>query len=278
MRPPRRAAEAHTEAFIEVVRAAQKKGITLEQLGRAIGLDSKDLTSAMSKKVDAANFTEIQRKDALDYIYDTRKAFSETWRQDIKEFQDVLYFSLIDFFNVHETSRDNARTAFSGTYELWRHSIEDNPNYIHGKISFHADEKTDALRVEMTQRRQPSEGVRGGIETFSGYMVRVANVYMIILRDCGNNDPRITLLPYTREEPVDIASAQLSPGKVVTRVVEADGFVLGKDGGRLYFSPLFLSLVDDAQGLQALDAALDVTNKVADSVKRRLEKYPFLVM
>jgi hypothetical protein len=280
MRPTRKQAEASMDDFVEVIRAAlnSKTKVTLEQVGKYIGLQGSNITSTMSNKLADKNFDDIQRADALRYIYDERKIFSAHWRDDIKQFDHALYFALVNFFDLHETSRDNVRGALAGTFELWRHSVEDDTEFVHGKIAFSADTETgEALCVEMTQKRHDKAGVRGGVEKFSGYLIRVAEVYLMILGENSTHHPRITIFPWPREETYEYEKNGVT--LVGTRIAELDGFALGRDGPKIFFSPVFLSRVDEDKVL-ALDNTLDVIEQtvVPPTIVRRLAKFPFLTL
>lgn len=282
MRPTRKQAENDIDAFIEVIQAAlQTRRMTQEQLGSEIGLsgEKKNIASTMSNKIAAKQFSDAQMADACRYIFDERKLFSEEWRDDIKKFDHALYFALLNFFKINETSRDNARSALTGTFELWRHSVEDETEFVHGKVAFSPDEKIgDALCASMTQRRRPRPSVRGGTEKFSGYLVRVAEVYLMILGENETHHPRITIFPSPREETFEYEDKNKKK-KIGTRIAELDGFALGRDGPKIFFAPVFLSRINDDE-IKALDDALDVIPEkdVPPSIVRRLRRAPFLTL
>ena len=52
---------------------------------------------------------------------------------------------------------------------------------------------------------------------------------------------------------------------------------MGKDGGEYFFSPVYVSLVDNKEQLEALDRALDVQMDIPERVLKRLKKYPRVV-
>ena len=146
-RPSRSAAERNVEDFYAILHEAMslKKGkLTLQRLGDELGNFDK---STISKKVANKSFTPEERKDILHYIYHVARIFSDEWRKEAKAFPHFFYFALLEFFNVHETSRDNLRNEIGDTYELWRYSVENEGEYVHGKLTFSLDRDTEALRV-----------------------------------------------------------------------------------------------------------------------------------
>src|SRR5262249_22809644 len=151
-------------------------------------------------------------------------------RDRLLEVEDALYFSFLNFFRTRETSQDNARASIVGTYKLWRFSVEHENEYVFGKLEFAENPRTRAVCAHMTQPKRAIDGTRETVERFSGYFFRVANMYLMVLRDLLNNDVRATLFPRYKVDLIgtDVNKNSIFHGKH-THVVHLDGFGLGID-------------------------------------------------
>lgn len=87
-------------------------------------------------------------------------------------------------------------------------------------------------------------------------------MYFILFHNEKTNDLRTTLLPTFK---VDDIRTEHNKNSVYAgshrHAVYLDGFGLGIDGARGFFSPVHLSLVDDVTELDRLDKQLDVVRE-----------------
>jgi hypothetical protein len=277
-RPTRADAEQSENAFYEVLDFAQKqRKLTLQQIGNVLGgLDK----STVSKKIQSKGFSEDQRALVLHYLYVERQLLTDDWRKETASIPHVLHFALLQFFRINPTSHDNAASRIAGTFELWRPSVESLNEYVHGRLTFALDEKTDAILAQMIQRQKSEDGLHGGTEELNGCLFRVGDMYAMVLRDATTNDLRITIFPRYRTESIGqhIDKHSVFPENT-KHIIQMDGFEMGKDGRDFVFTPVFVSLVDNKDQLDALNGKLDVVpeGKVPPRVVRRLNKYPLII-
>jgi hypothetical protein len=281
--PTRSQAERDPKFFYELVRNLLKnqsplikKRVTLADLAEVLGVDQ----STVQRRLKDCKMDEDERVLILDYLFTEKKAITGEWRKRAEEFPHFLYFALLQFFEIKETSQDNARAHIEGTYELWRYSVEEDDEFVHGRIKFYVDSETKAVCVRMLQPKKPQDDIRAATEEFSGYFIRVADMYAMLLKDDSNNDLRLTIFPRFRVEKVGQHLDKNSEFPPHTpHIVHLDGFGLGIDGNNLFFSPVFLILVDNKDKLARLDDALDVVpeDRVPPRILKRLRKYPRIV-
>jgi hypothetical protein len=277
--PTRDEAENNEEKFYLLIRKLLegrspliKKPVTLEKLAKEIGTSK----ATVMRHLDAKDMSDEHRKLISDWVFD-EGILTGSWRARAVEFPHFLYFALLEFFKINETSQDNARSHIVGTYELWRYSVEDDNEFVHGKLVFKVDDSTGAVCAHMHQPKQPKDGLRGSHEIFNGYLIRIADMYAMLLKDEANKDLRITIFPRFRIESI---GEHLDPNSVLPKntnhIVHLDGFGLGIDGNNLFFSPVYATLVDNNQRLAKLDKELDVVpgDKVPPRVLKRLQKFP----
>lgn len=62
-------------------------------------------------------------------------------------------------------------------------------------------------------------------------------------------------------------------------LVTLDGFAMGMDANLLFFSPIYIELVDNAAALEKLDSTLDIipATKMPKRVLQKLKRYPRIV-
>jgi hypothetical protein len=268
-RPTRTEAEDDPAKFYDLVAYLRaKRNLTWQAIGDELGIDA----SNASRRVNGKALDAEERKLILDYLFVESKVISDPAGAEISAIRDNLYFSLVDFYNIKATSQDNVRAKSSGTYQLWRHSVEESGAYVHGRVDFAEDEMTGAMRVTMIQPRKARDGMRALTEEFTGYLFKVADMYVMQLRDIANDDLRITIFPHFRVENIgtDKNPDSVFPG-TVSHIVHMDGFGMGIDGHNLFVSPVYLELVDDRAELDQLNAKLDVVSE-SEAPKRIVSK------
>jgi hypothetical protein len=276
--PTRSQAEKDPKLFYELVTELLenrnpliKKRVTLNALADVLGIDKTTVMRQLKEK----KVGDDHRVLILDYLFVEKQAITGEWRERIN-FPHSLYFALLKFFDIKETSQDNARAHILGTYELWRYSVEEEDEFVHGKITFRTDPDTNAVCVDMIQPKKAVDDIRAATEEFEGYFIRVADMYAMLLKDKNNNDLRITIFPRFRLEQVGRHIDKDSVYEPRTpHIVHLDGFGLGIDGNNLFFSPVFLVLVDNKPKLAGLDEKLDIVpeDKVPPRILKRLRKY-----
>lgn len=277
IRPTRGEAESLPAKFYELVAYLRaKRNLTWQKLGEQLGVDATNAT----RRINGRSLDLDERKLILHYIYDQSKLISDPAGAEISAIRDNLYFSLADFYGIKPTSQDNVRALCVGTYQLWRHSVEDSGEFVHGRLDFYENEATGAVCVSMIQPRKARDGMRASTEEFAGYLFRVADMYMMLLRDIANNDLRITVFPHFRSENIgtDKNPNSVFPG-TVSHMVHMDGFGMGIDGNNLFVSPVYLELVDDKHELDQLADKLDVVPESAAPARivAKLKRRPILV-
>ena len=277
IRPTRTEAEEDPGKFYELVTyAREKKRLTGKNLAETLGIDEANV----SRRLNGKTLGEDERLLVIAAMFDDLKTLSDPSGRDIRAIRDNLYFSLVDFFRVMPTSQDNARGACVGTYQLWRHSVEGSGEYVRGRLDFEEDELSGALKVRMKQVRKRRDRMRGSVEEFTGYLIRNANSYAMLLRDIATNDMRLTIFPHPRIEYIgaDIDPKSTFPGRR-KHVVHMDGFGMGIDSKKLFLSPVYIELVDDRDELAALDEQLDVVpeSEAPRRVVAKLQRHALVV-
>jgi len=257
IRPSRDAAERCDDDFVRLLEAVEaKRSIPNSVIADLIGDNRGPPHSNISIK-RSKGFTLEERMSILKYIFekvlpgnDLREKYDES---------DVLYYAFLNFFGAKTTSQDTARAEILGTYKLWRFSVEHSEEFVAGRLDFFEDPDTRAVKVEMYQPKSAAQGLRGTEERAVGYFFRVSHMYLMILRDEINRDFRATV--WSRFK-YDYVGSEVNPNSIFQgkqrHLVHLDGFALGIDGNSGFFSPVHLSLVDDAKELAELNAGLGV--------------------
>lgn len=292
VRPPRDRLEKDSAAFCKFIRyAVRAEKVTQAEL----------VAEALTGSIDRATFSRWlsygkvplpSRKDILRYIYDRRMLFADDWSVFLDNVPAPLFHAFIKFCNIKTTSIDNARADVVGTmkdgrsptgiYALWRYSVDDDEEFVFGKLEFTHSEQTGAIHVDMFQPKQEGKEAtqrfrqRAGYERFDGYFFRVANNYVLVLRDVANDDLRVTILDKVRIEHILKRTSVHTYGE--RRIVQMDGLCLGIDSGSVFVSPVYLELVDDPKALAELDDALDVVpaHDVPKRILKRLRRQPLI--
>jgi len=281
IRPTRSEAEATPAQFYELIAYLQerrnaKRKLTWQKIGEQLGIDP---TNAQ-RRVNGETLDKAERKLVLDYIYEESGLIVDPAGVSLTEIRDHLYFSILGFYNVKATSQDNARADLIGTYRLWRHSVENPDEFVHGRLDFYESEESGALCATMIQSLKSRDLLRASTEEFNGYVFKVADMYVMLLRDVANNDLRVTIFPSFRTEHIgtDINPKSVFPG-TQKHMVHMDGFGMGIDGNKVFLSPVYVELVDEKDELDRLNASLDVVSE-ADTPKRivkKLRRMPIVV-
>ena len=281
IRPTRRESEDEPEKFYELIaylrerRNAQRK-LSWQKIGDLLGIDP----SNAQRRVEAQKLDKPECKIVLDYIYDESQLIVDPAGLGLTEMRDYLYFAALGFYDIKATSQDNARANLVGTYRLWRHSVENTDEFVHGRLDFKESEESGALCATMIQPLKSRPMMRASTEEFTGYVFRMSNMYVMLLRDIANNDPRITIFPSFRDEFI---GTDKNPKSVFTgtrrHVVHMEGFGMGIDGKKVFLSPVYVELVDDKDELSRLDASLDVIPEAdtPERIVKKLRRMPIVV-
>jgi hypothetical protein len=280
IRPTRREAEEDPDKFYELIaylqRSNTKRKLTWNKIGEQLGIDP----SNAQRRIESQRLDKPERKLVLDYIYDESQLIVDPHGLGFAEIRDFLYFAALDFYGIKATSQDNARANLVGTYRLWRHSVENQDEFVHGRLDIEESEESGALCVKMLQPMKSRRLMRPSTEEFSGYMFRMANMYVMLLRDIANNDPRVTIFHSFRDEFI---GTEKNPNSIFTEkrrhVVHMDGFGMGIDGKKVFLSPVYVELVDDKDELSRLNASLDVISEAdtPDRIVKKLRRMPIVV-
>jgi hypothetical protein len=278
IRPTRSEAETKSEKFYELVahlRNAKRK-LTWQKVAEQLGIDA---TNAQ-RRVESERLDDDERKLVIDYIYDESRLIVDPDGLDLTKIRDFLYFAALGLYNIKATSQDNARANLVGTYRLWRHSVENPDEFVHGRLDFEESEESGALCATMIQPMKSKPMMRASTDELKGYVFRMSHMYVMLLRDIANNDPRITIFPSFRDE---LIGADKNPKSILAgtrrHVVHMDGFDMGIDGKKVFISPVYVELVDDKDELSRLDASLDVVSEAGtpERIVKKLRRMPIIL-
>ncbi len=280
--------------------------VTQQSIANTIGKNSSTIGRRLEKNIE---FDIKEIDDLYNFLFVEKNIIFRKALHDISNTKDALYFAIMSFFDIKSPSQLNAIDLITGTgsatYQLWRYSVEDDSEFVHGRINFHVDEKNGALHAKMFQPKRnqdpsteqspkenadqdaidgtphPLKGpwIRPSSEKFEGYFFRIADMYMMILKDMANNDIRISIFPNYRIERIDhkiVKDSVLPEGH--KQIVHMDGFGLGIDGNNLFFSPVHMDLVDSKCEEDVLDSKLDVVSEEAipKRIVKKLKRYPLI--
>jgi hypothetical protein len=237
--------------------------------------------SNLSRQIENKAISTHHRHLICEYIFVTGLVFSAAWRERARGFAHFLYFALMEFFDIKDTSQSNARSLICGTYEFWRYSVEHDDEFVHGRLEFTTDRNCGAVCVEEWQPKKSRDGLRDTSEEFEGYFIRIADMYAILVKDKSSNDLRVTIFPRFRSEFIGKHRDKDSEFPERTKhIVHLYGFDIGVDGNNFFFSPVFVTLVDNETKLAELDQELDVVprDEVPTRILKWLRKYPPIVI
>jgi transcriptional regulator with XRE-family HTH domain len=282
--PSRAEAENDPVAFYRLVgflQARRTNRLQSKQIAEALGVDK----GTVSRKLNGTSFTKDERMLILDYIYRRRLIYG-SWIGQVRSVPHNLFYSMMDFYDIKENSQDNARADIIGTYRLWRYSSDLESEYVLGKIEItegkkHTGEGDDkdepALCVTIRQVRKPREGQRETDEILDGYFLRVSNMYVMQVRQQLTHNLRCTIFKDFRSDTVGKRNSIYPPN--TKHLVHLDGFAMGMDANLLFFSPVYVELVDDKNELVELDSTLDILpeSKVPSRILQKLRRYPRIV-
>jgi hypothetical protein len=260
IRPTREDAEQDIDQFYALLSVLrERRELPLKKIAYITGDETGNPEASVSKKITSRTLPKEARDFILRYIFDEANLLSGASRKQLSAIQDAFYFAFLNYLAVKETSQDTSRARVLGTYRLWRPSVETDGQYVYGKIEFTEEPDTRALAACMVQIRRPGPGDPGEKEVFTGYLFRVSHMHLLVLRDVLAKSIRVTILTGSKPSEFGTDLNPKSPFKgTVKHAGWMDGFVLGVDGGRGFFSPLYLSLVDDVDELAGLDQELDI--------------------
>jgi hypothetical protein len=286
-RPTRNEAEQDPEAFYRFIAylcARPKKRLQVNHIADALGCDK----GTASRKLSAKKLSADERGQVLADIYHRRLIYG-SWIEEVQEVPHHLFYSMMAFYGIKENSQDNARGAIAGTYRLWRYSSDLEGEFVHGRIDIEEDHKNPvsgddegvgALRVKIRQIRKPGAFQRGTDEVLDGYFFRISNMYTLLVRQQLTHNFRSTIFKDFRTDVVGKNVNKKSIYKANTEhVVSLDGFAMGMDANLLFFSPVYVELVDDKDEIDRLDSELDVVpeSKVPGRILQKLKRYPRIV-
>jgi hypothetical protein len=286
-RPTRNEAEQDPESFYRFIAylcARPKKRLQVNHIADALGCDK----GTASRKLSAKKLSADERGQVLADIYHRRLIYG-SWIEEVQEVPHHLFYSMMAFYGIKENSQDNARGAIAGTYRLWRYSSDLEGEFVHGRIDIEEDHKNPvsgddegvgALRVKIRQIRKPGAFQRGTDEVLDGYFFRISNMYTLLVRQQLTHNFRSTIFKDFRTDVVGKNVNKKSIYKANTEhVVSLDGFAMGMDANLLFFSPVYVELVDDKDEIDRLDSELDVVpeSKVPGRILQKLKRYPRIV-
>jgi hypothetical protein len=189
-----------------------------------------------------------------------------------------LFYALMEYYKLDGAAQQALRPAVTGTYKLWRYSTQYEGEYVLGKVEITngngqnspgGDHGLSPLRVRIRQMRKPRDKVRGGDEIVEGYFLSFRGVYMMLVRDALTFTPRCTIFRSNRRDVVGSSVDKNSIYPAGTdHIVDLIGFAMGMDADRMFFSPVYLELVDNKDDLARLDGTLDVVPE--SEVPRRI--------
>lgn len=260
IRPTREEAENSPTHFYELLEDRREStDLTLSVIARIIGDTTANPEVNTHKRLKAQSLNSTAKSYILRHMFDTANLITGRIRRQLAAAPHALFFSLLNFFCVKETSQDKSRAKILGTYRLWRHSVEHRGECVFGRIEFVEDGASGALVANMLQVERSIDGGTVRREELTGYLFRVSHMHAMVLRDTKSNDIRVTLFTHGREDDVgtDVAPNSVFAGKR-RHYTHLDGYCLGVDGGRAFFSPVHIQLEDDCERLQTLDDELDI--------------------
>jgi hypothetical protein len=287
IRPTRNEAQEDPEEFyrlVDFLRSRSTKRLELKHLAEALGCDP----SNASRKLNGKTFSGDERGQIVDEIFRRRLIFG-SWIEEVQQVPHNLFYAMMDFFDIKETSQDNARGVIVGTYKLWRYSTDLEGEYVLGRIDIEEDHKNlgsghdhdaTALRVKIRQIRKANEFQRGTDEIVDGYFFRISNMYTMLVRQQLTHNLRTTIFKDFRSDIVGKNITKNSIYKANTEhLVTLDGFAMGMDANLLFFSPVYIELVDDKDEIGCLDSMLDIIpeSKVPPRILQKLKRYPRIV-
>jgi hypothetical protein len=285
--PSRAEAENDPAAFYRLVKFLQTRRsnrLQNNQIAEELGVDK----GTVSRKLNGRSFQQEEMVLIVKHIYDRRLIYG-SWIEQVQSVPHNLFYSMMDFFDIKESSQDNARAQIVGTYRLWRYSSDLDNEYVLGKIEITEGKKNTgngddsdepALCVKITQIRQPNELQRGTDEVLDGYFLRVSNMYVMLVRQQLTHNLRCTIFKDFRSDFVGKHRDKNSIYNASTKhLVHLDGFAMGMDANLLFVSPVYIELVDNRDELDQLDSTLDILpqTKVPKRILQKLKRYPRIV-
>jgi hypothetical protein len=273
IRPTRADAERNPDDFYALLAALRSpETLPLRKIAEIAGDTSLNPEPNILRKIKNRTLTEDARRFLLRHIFDEENLLSGKGRRQLAIIDDAPYFAFLNYLNVRETSQDTARAHVVGTYKVWRYSIDHADEFILGKEVIFEDPKTRALKVDVTLAEHAVEGMRW-MRRLSGYLFCVSGMYMTIVRDTLTDDVRCALLPHFNTGEIGTV---LNPRSVFAgrqhHIIAMDGFWFGTAGRNACYSPVHLSLVDDAGELARLNEQLGVIGEDDERIPRRVVK------
>ncbi len=255
--PTREDAERDAEVFYSLLEA-HRPSLSLKAIAGIVDDKTNNPDQNMHKRIKNKSFSTHEKRLILRHIYEHGVPAS-VLRSQIGGCPDALFHALLMFLGVNETSQDKARARLIGTYRFYRFSSAHDGEYVIGKLTITHDKKSRALCAEMLQLRLPGRNEPGIRERFTGYALRVANMYLVFMRHTRTSAVRMLLLGDFHHDDVgtDINPGSCFKGRVF-HAVSMDGHELGVDGNKPFYSPVHMSLVEDVTELALLDQQLDV--------------------
>jgi hypothetical protein len=261
VRPTREDAEQDVNMFYLLLDTLREIAdtLTLKQIAAITGEVTLNPQVNTHKKIKNRTLSKDARDFLLRFIFDQAALIYGGPATQVADIKDAFYFAFLKYAGVKLTSQDKSRARLIGTYRFWRPSVEHDGEYVFGKIELAESPVTRALTAKMVQIRRSGPGDPGEREEFSGYLFRVSHMHLLVLVDEITKDIRATILKYSKPSEIGTDLNPRSPFKGrLKHIIWMDGFVLGVDGDKVFFSPLHLSLVDDVDQLAALENTLDI--------------------
>src|SRR5579872_939631 len=189
IRPTRNQAQQDPDEFYRLIaylQSRRNKKLQVNHVADALGCSPGNA----SRRLRAKNLGDDERDLVLSEIYSRRLIFG-SWIEQVREVPHNLFYSMMDFFDIHENSQDNAHGAILGTYKLWRYSADLEGEYVLGRVDIEedhndldddSDQDATALRVKIKQTRKANQLQRGTDEIVDGYFFRISNMYTMLVR------------------------------------------------------------------------------------------------
>jgi hypothetical protein len=281
--PSRAEAERDPKKFIELLEYLKERGkLPLTLIASALDIDK----GTASRRMKSLNFDKDEMYSILQEM-DSKKILFGKMLEQIHDIKHNLFYSMMDYFNIDEDKQDECRANLVGTYRLWRYSTEFDGEFVFGKLTIEEDKTNGddddnldatALGVTIRQVRKKRSSSRETDEVLKGYIFRIHERYVMLVKQADEitHNFRCTIFKEGRNERIGRHRDKDSIFPEHTmHLVQNDGFAIGMDAGSVFFSPIYIELVDNRDELDQLDSELDLVGKadLPDRVLKKLERY-----
>lgn len=251
------------------------RNLTQAKIGVELALDQTNV----GRKLTSGGFDKDQLTIILDYA-EKNELIQPTWLGEAAFIPHSLFYSMMNFFELKPHDQDNARAQLTGTYRLFRHSTEWDKDFVFGRLDItedaeHPDDDashTTALCVTIRQVRKKTRNQRGTDERLDGYIFKMRTGYVMLVKERGmlSNNFRCTVFNEGRIDEVGkrVDGTSVFPADTI-HLVHAKGFAVGMDAGEIFFSPVYIDLVDSEREVEELDGQIDLCLE-GENIPRRV--------